>query len=68
MRLLPKYWSSDADLQLDIEADFQGADIKREASVVATDLGKANLFNDEFLNLVRKFNFHVVRAGINYKF
>ena len=37
-----------------------------------TDLGKANLFDDEFLganaSLDRKFNFHTVRVGINYKF
>lgn len=33
-----------------------------------TDLGKANLFNDGFVSLDRKFNFHTVRAGINFKF
>ena len=37
-----------------------------------TDLGKSNLFNGEIdgdtVNINRKFNFHTVRAGINYKF
>jgi outer membrane immunogenic protein len=39
-----------------------------------TDLGKANLFDGEFgdsgiaARLDRKFNFHTVRVGINYKF
>ena len=38
-----------------------------------TDLGKTNLFNGEIddgqpSTFNRKFNFHTVRAGINYKF
>lgn len=39
-----------------------------------TDLGKSNLFDGEFgdfgiaARLDRKFNFHTVRVGINYKF
>ncbi len=38
-----------------------------------TDLGKANLYSDEIVTgvngkLDRKFNFHTVRVGVNYKF